>query len=210
MVSKSFNRTLVKFTLAGFAVLAALGPTAYALGQPPFSIPVSPRVLKATVVLPDEQESTIQVRDGGMITLRDKETGDSYYLVPVISSENPKQVDVMVLRGLKTENGEEGIEQVGDQVRSLEIGNKDDRLDLPGAFSVRFVAITERIIDDEWVGLKADDLMELSDSEGHMPIPEGCCVNCGSYTICGCAVSNNCGSCCSDGCCGGVKYQTYP
>lgn len=29
-----------------------------------------------------------------------------------------------------------------------------------------------------------------------------CCVKCGSVRACGCAVSMECGSCCSDGCCG--------
>lgn len=34
-----------------------------------------------------------------------------------------------------------------------------------------------------------------------------CCVTCGNVTACGCAVSGDCGSCCSDSCCPPIRIE---
>jgi hypothetical protein len=78
-------------------------------------------------------------------------------------------------------------------------------LELTGGFEVTFTKISERVIEDDLIGQDHQSVVSALGDEDKPPVPEGgsCCVNCGSYTVCGCNVSLSCGSCCADGCCGG-------
>lgn len=195
------------------APLLAFVPVAQAAEQAAFSVPVSAKVLEATLVLPDGQEGRLQVRDGGMITVRDNVTGEAYHFVPAVSESDAQRVEVMVLRGFKTESGDEGVEQIGDpQVLSL----GGDSMALAAAFGLRLDGISEQRIDDSLIGQRHEALQHLAaGADGKPPAQESiCCVSCGAYTVCSCVVNLNCGSCCTGDCCNDVrnepKHDSYP
>lgn len=61
-----------------------------------------------------------------------------------------------------------------------------------------------RIRFGEQITLPNGDALSLIDAGRNAPAASGsCCVTCGEWTACGCAVSMSCGSCCVRECCGG-------
>ncbi|MDY7095876.1 MAG: hypothetical protein SX243_23120 [Acidobacteriota bacterium] len=178
-----------------------------AADQRPFSIPISPQVLEATLVFPDGSEGTVQVRDGSMITISDNATGETHHIVPALSKDEAGKVEVLMLRGFQTKSGASGVEQIGEPL-SLSIGDNGDFPSPSGLFSIKFDSITSQLIEDDLVGLRHDSLQDLlSDEDPPVAQESECCVSCGAYTVCACVVNLNCGTCCSGDCCEGIRNE---
>lgn len=180
---------------------------AQAVDQRPFSVPISPQVLEATLVFPDGSEGTVQVRDGSMVTISDNTTGETHHIVPALSKSEAGNVDVLMLRGFRTKSGASGVEQIGEPI-SLSVGDNGDFASPSGLFSIKFDSITSQLIEDDSVGLRHDSLKDLLSDEDPLVTQESeCCVSCGAYTVCACLVNLNCGTCCSGDCCEGIRNQ---
>lgn len=186
---------------AFFALSWLAASDALAAENHPYSIPVSPKVIEGTILLPDGQTGMIRVRDGAMITVRDDRTGETFKLVPAISTEDPGMVNVLVLRSFKTKSGDEGVEQVGD-VQGLSLGADSDFSSIAGPFGLRFERVGDQLIEDATVGLRSDSLGQVLAQEKVIQ-ESSCCVSCDGYTVCACSVNLLCGSCCASGCCPG-------
>ena len=90
-------------------------------------------------------------------------------------------------------------------------------LSAPGLSPLMDIVVEEMSVDKAREKLKGAGALCLSSSSGASllqtssaakntsPVPtirpSGCCVTCENITVCGCAVSMSCGSCCSDDCC---------
>lgn len=193
-----------------FAVMAGLAfcamawlnvGAAHAGDDQAFAVPASAKVLEGTLFLPDGQTGTVRVRDGAMIRLHDNSTGETYTVVPAISKEDPGVVNVLVLSAFKMENGEEGVEQVGD-IQTQTLGSDGGINTIAGSFGVRFDRIGDQVIEDDIVGLRHDSLEQILAHEKVIQ-ESSCCVSCDGYTVCACSVNLLCGSCCASGCCPG-------
>ena len=149
------------------------------------TIPVSGKIVEWKFVLPDGNWVKGKVLEGGMTRIEKK--GELILgFSPIIRDEKERKVEVQVFQ---IERVSEGIEKI-KALERLEVTPVENIYNHKG-YSFRIKV--EKIID-------ASKRLEKGEL---LPSIEGgrCCVTCGEWTACCCAVEHSCGSCCSDPCC---------
>jgi hypothetical protein len=166
-----------------------------------FTVPISNDFVWGTLRLPDGQEIRFKTLEGGLVTVRDHTTGAMFGIAPIALKDDREEIQVTVFEITEVQPGHQRIRQV-------------ERLVVPvaspaGEKSVRGFAVTVEGITAETPPGKAP-LSQPVDDALKQAEKGRCCVTCGTTTACGCSVSMDCGSCCSDPCCGGSSEPPEP
>ena len=142
------------------------------------SVPISRDVVSLRLVV-GETQATLAVQNGGLARVSVK-GGPTLGLIPVIG---PRGVGLGVFEVVvDPTTGNEGIRQLTKSALTRGVAVQLDRLPLP--------------LQVELVSTRA----------GRQPGPGPmgcitCCVVCGDYTVCGCEVEMECGTCCCASAC---------
>jgi hypothetical protein len=133
------------------------------------------------------------VREGSRFNLSIDGQGD-FALVPVVTSAERQQITLSVLRvnGERVRTVETVTATVGQPAVLRSLG--------------RTTVVVERLRmaprRQAAAGVATFARNDASARRFAGAFAGECCVRCGSVRACGCAVSMDCGSCCSDSCCG--------
>lgn len=133
------------------------------------------------------------VREGSRFNLSVDGAGD-FALVPVVTSEERQQITISVLR------------VDGERARTVETVNAT--VGEPAV--IRSIGSTTVVVERTRIAPRPRASAGVVTFAGNNTVSRRfsssfageCCVKCGSVRACGCAVSMDCGSCCSDSCCG--------
>ena len=196
----SWRMTAVKFMF--FSLLMSLvlpgGLMAQADDGDARAIPQSKDRIRGSLTTPDGGKFKFDVRDGGMIRIRDDSTGETIGLLATFG-EDPGQKDKVTLVEFRITDHPSGAGESltwSGQEYPIDLAEKREEV-TQGGFVVNFTKVIEA---PEPAARKSLDLFELPpDYSGSST----CCISCGSYTVCACSVSASCGSCCAGACCGG-------
>lgn len=152
-----------------------------------YTVPVSEKTVKWKITLPDNNWVKGKVLEGGMTRIEKK--GELIFgFSPIIRDEKDKRIEVKVFKIERRADGKETIEEV----ETLEVtGNIRVFTNTAPSFGIEVEEIGKMHKEEEAKLLKVTPLL----------LPERCCVTCGEWTACCCAVEMSCGSCCVDPCC---------
>lgn len=156
-------------------------------------LPLTDRLIRWTLVQPDGREVLLTVREGE--SARVGFEGRWYALAPLVTDRGAGKVSFRVYALPEAAGGGrprlvEGFE--------LPIGVEHAANAVAG-MRLRLEGVLEVPRED---GMKSAEAASLIDGGGE--IMTGCCVRCGGTEACGCAVSMDCGDCCSPPCCARV------
>jgi hypothetical protein len=164
--------------------------TAHASAQG-FGVPISDRVVRAEITLPDGTATTVEIREGALLTVKNREMGYMIGLSPAID-EVDGHVELLVvdIEEVGRESNIEFLNQVSlvpgvPETLSTFLGEFDLKVSevFLGSFPRQPLADPRR--------LRPKDLQQrFGATSGGI-----CCVSCGSWTICGSSVRLGCGSC---------------
>jgi len=176
------KRYLKRLTLIILALMAgAIGNFLFAQA---YTVPVSEKTVKWKITLPDENWVKGRVLEGGMTRIEKK--GELIFgFSPIIRDEKEKRIEVMVFKIERRADGKETIKEV----ETLEVtGNIRVFTNTAPIFGIEVLEIGK---------IQKEKLQEVSPllSRGR------CCVTCGEWTACCCAVEMSCGECCTNPCC---------
>lgn len=151
-----------------------------------YTVPVSEKTVKLKIILPDKNWVKSKVLEGGMTRIEKK--GELIFgFSPIIRDEKNKRIEVKVFKIERRADGKETMKEV----ETLEVtGNIRVFTDTAPSFG----------IEVEEIGKIHKKEAKLQKVTPLLP-PERCCVTCGEWTACCCAVEMSCGSCCVDPCC---------
>jgi hypothetical protein len=181
-------------TVPQLLALAWLSVLATGASAQPFGVPISDRVVRAELTLPDSQKATVEIREGTLLTVKNRELGYAFGLSPAIEADGHVELLVVEIYELERENEVTFMNQL-----ALEIGTSNTLLTHIGDFEV--------LISGMYVGsFPQQPVVEPKrfrprELEKQFGATSGgtCCVTCGPWTICGSSVRLSCGSCDSGG-----------
>lgn len=138
-----------------------------------------------------------RVQDRGMVRVTNNATGDTRGFVIVRDDEESREGDSLAaVQEFKIlqhpSGGGEAMEFVGVPIRifpSVASNSTEEQYT---------IEITDVLLVDE-PRVSTVDVYRTRPA----PTPSACCVSCSGYTVCACAVSAPCGTCCSGSCCSG-------
>lgn len=157
------------------------------------TLPLSDLLIRWTLVQPDGREVLLTVREGEVARVGLE--GQWYALAPLVTDRAAGTVSFRVFR-LPKSNAIAGPRLL--EGFELPIGAEHAPSSLAGV-RLRLGGVLELQREDPKSAVAASkpDL-------GGVVIANGCCVRCGGTEACGCAVSMDCGDCCSPPCCARV------
>lgn len=163
----------------------------------PFGVPVSDRVVTLQISHPGMSEpAQVQVRDGSMLTISNRDEGYSFGIAAAIRKDEADMTTVKLL-------ALELIEKEGQRTHIEQFANVELTPDSPAWISKEGMTTGFEVTLGE-IGqgrFLAEPLLESSRfSPSELRKIYGttggtCCVTCGPFTICGDSVSLSCGSC---------------
>ena len=188
---KSSRRLALAFTL--LTICAVQGKA----DQKAFSVPVSKKIVRLEVQVPDGHWIKAAVLEGDQLRIEDHSLKEIVALIPIIKSGN---LVVRVFRIEKHEAGEESMHFVEDIEQGF--GETSYTKKTTATFSVRSIGTNEPSRDSNGRPATKNSCKDEGNASFLTKVGGGrCCVTCGATTSCGCAVDDTCGSCCSGGCC---------
>lgn len=198
-MAKSLPKVLACLLLAA---LAAPGQALTPAQKPSvYSVPLSNRVLEGEISRGDGKVVKFGVLEGGLLTFESGE-GQSFAISGEILDQGRREVRFSVFEIESFGPGLQGLKRIGD----LEV-----REGLPESSSaakglqvlVSAIGASQTFSEADVQALRQTAMESVPGDTIGNPILATCCVTCGSTRTCGCKVSDSCGSCCTDPCCGG-------
>lgn len=191
--TEAFGR-LAHLVLLSLVILLFV-PWAPARANPPFTVPISDKVVSLEISLPGaEDPAFVKARDGSMLTISNREDGYAFSLVPAIvgSADGSPLVRLLALE----------IHQDGQATDVRQFAEEDLTLSTSAWISKSGAGDFEVTLLDTGTGqFPAEPLLDSSRfSPSELRKIYGttggtCCVSCGPFTVCGDSVTLSCGSC---------------
>lgn len=203
------NKTTDRWSTASRGVFSALAlffvlsATVYAQHVTQKASSDSPVVYSGRVNTPLVSDARVTMKltfsNGAVFTVTQFEGADirvtgngaTTIISPRLETDQSNGIRTTILRVSSGENNAAPLREHVSEIASLSINEEADLTRYGLECKVEVVRI---VIEGE------SDRTKLS--RVHiMSSPAECCLTCSGYTVCGCAVSGSCGSCCSGWCC---------
>lgn len=166
-----------------------------------YSVPSSNRIIEGEISRADGKVVKFGVLEGGLLTFESTE-GGSVAISGEIVDEGSRDVRFSVFEIESFGPGLQGLKRVGD----LEV--REGRPEISAAAKnvqvlVSKISPSPKLTEAEVQAFRQIAMESVPGAEAGNPVLATCCVTCGNTRTCGCKVSDTCGSCCTDPCCGG-------
>lgn len=150
-------------------------------------IPLSDRVIRWEMTLSDGRVIRLAVLEGEMARLKMAD-GQTYGLVPVLRADQQDRIEFRLF-SVSRQKG------LGESLRLQESFGLEEGGDyFPSVWDGSLIKISRAYFREVPAGTEKLSVEPIETDNG-------CCVTCGGTRACGCAVSMDCGDCCSPPCC---------
>jgi len=160
-----------------------------------FGVPTSDRVVRAEIQLPDGKMATVDIREGTLVTLKNRDLGFMVGLSPSVD-EVDGHVELLVV-DIDEVDQRSDVQFLAQQ--GLALGEVETIQTFLGELDVRLLDVFVGTFPRQPV--TDPGRFRPKELEKQFGVTSGgtCCVTCGPWTICGSSVRLSCGSCDSGG-----------